>query len=157
MEFGDHEIPEDHIIIMTQSSFVFTNIRPFLPFHILVSPKARKARIFDLTTEETFDLFNTVRLSLLALRDRCSSYTINIQDGIQAGQTVQHVHIHIVPRNSDDLRRNEDIYDKGAIDCEDRPNREYEVMKEETLLLREAFEGVFSVGGMPIERINPKL
>ena len=33
------------------------------------------------------------------------------QDGPQAGQTVPHVHIHILPRKVGDFEKNDEIYD----------------------------------------------
>eukprot|EP00850_Spirogloea_muscicola_P021211 SM000240S08628 [mRNA] locus=s240:67188:68492:+ [translate_table: standard] len=33
------------------------------------------------------------------------------QDGPQAGQTVPHVHIHILPRRDGDFKKNDDVYD----------------------------------------------
>jgi bis(5'-adenosyl)-triphosphatase len=151
MDFGGNYIPEDHIIIKTTHSFAFTNLRPFLPLHILVSPKASKARLFELTTEETADLFNTTRLALVALRDRCEGYTVNIQDGRCAGQKVFHVHVHIVPRNYGDLERNEGIYAPGALDALDRPERAYDVMMQEAVMLRETFVKVFKLEDVAFE------
>lgn len=40
-----------------------------------------------------------------------SSLTLTIQDGPQAGQTVPHVHIHILPRRAGDFEKNDEIYD----------------------------------------------
>ncbi len=34
------------------------------------------------------------------------------QDGEAAGQTVKHVHLHILPRRKGDFKRNDDVYDK---------------------------------------------
>ena len=41
-----------------------------------------------------------------------SSSTISIQDGAAAGQTVEHVHVHILPRHVGDFANNDDIYEK---------------------------------------------
>ena len=61
-----------------------------------------------------------------------TALTISTQDGKDAGQTVPHVHVHVLPRSSADFKKNDDIYEaidnadmnrpcsKGP-DCEDRP------------------------------------
>lgn len=36
---------------------------------------------------------------------------ITCQDGPQAGQTVAHVHIHLIPRKKGDFEKNDEIYD----------------------------------------------
>lgn len=35
-----------------------------------------------------------------------------VQDGPAAGQTVPHVHIHVLPRRPGDFEKNDDIYDE---------------------------------------------
>jgi bis(5'-adenosyl)-triphosphatase len=35
-----------------------------------------------------------------------------VQDGAAAGQTVPHVHIHILPRKFGDFEKNDEVYDK---------------------------------------------
>ncbi|CAD25767.1 BIS 5'-ADENOSYL TRIPHOSPHATASE OF THE HIT FAMILY [Encephalitozoon cuniculi GB-M1] len=148
MEFGDHVIPFDHVIVKTRHSFIFTNIRPFLPLHILASPISRKQRLYELTAEETSDLFNSVRVAMKGLRELCDGFTINIQDGECAGQTVFHAHVHIVPRVAQDLKDNNDIYKEGALDSADRPAREYNEMKEEAMRLREVIGKAFDAEGI---------
>ncbi|AFN83851.1 HIT bis 5'-adenosyl triphosphatase [Encephalitozoon romaleae SJ-2008] len=148
MEFGDKIIPYDHVIVRTKHSFVFTNLRPFLPLHILISPISKKQRIYELTNEETSDLFNTVRVAMKGLKDLCDGFTLGVQDGPCAGQTVFHVHVHIVPRVSGDLKRNDDIYEKGALDSVDRPAREYGEMKKEADKLKEIIGKAFDSEGL---------
>ncbi|KAM0672904.1 fragile histidine family hydrolase [Ordospora colligata] len=143
MDFGCHLIPCDHVIVRTRHSYVFTNIRPFLPMHILVSPISKKERLYDLSSEETSDLFNTARIAMKALRSMCDGFTLSVQDGPCAGQSVHHVHVHIVPRIANDLERNDDIYAKGALDSASRPSRSYEDMEKQTKEFRQIFRRFF--------------
>ncbi|KYO25041.1 bis(5'-adenosyl)-triphosphatase [Alligator mississippiensis] len=41
-----------------------------------------------------------------------TSLTISIQDGPEAGQTVKHVHVHVLPRRAGDFSRNDSVYDE---------------------------------------------
>ncbi|KAF8364692.1 hypothetical protein HHK36_033372 [Tetracentron sinense] len=76
-------------------------------------PRREVKRFVDLTTDETSDLWLTAQKvgGQLEHHYRASSLTFSIQDGPQAGQTVPHVHIHILPRKGGDFERNDEIYD----------------------------------------------
>lgn len=86
-------------------SFALVNIKPILPGHVLVSPLRRIPRFHDLTPHEVADLFATVqRVSHTIERVyKASALNIAIQDGEDAGQSVPHVHVHIIPRKHKDL------------------------------------------------------
>ncbi|XP_023056384.1 bis(5'-adenosyl)-triphosphatase isoform X2 [Piliocolobus tephrosceles] len=43
-----------------------------------------------------------------------TSLTFSMQDGPEAGQTVKHVHVHVLPRKTGDFHRNDSIYEKFA-------------------------------------------
>lgn len=44
------------------------------------------------------------------LYHKTTSSTVTVQDGEQAGQTVRHVHCHVMPRRLGDFKQNDDIY-----------------------------------------------
>ena len=78
-----------------------------------MSPRRIVPRFNDLSAEEVKDLFLTVqRVSSMVERVfAASSLNIAIQDGADAGQSVPHVHAHIIPRKKDDLE------EKGGTDA----------------------------------------
>ena len=81
---------------------------------VLVSTLRPVARFADLTTEEVADLFVCAHRIAPVLQTlfKSSSLTIAVQDGEHAGQTVDHVHVHLIPRRLGDFKHNDDIYDQ---------------------------------------------
>ena len=90
---------------MTLHCFALVNLKPLLPGHVLVSPLRSVQRLSDLTPDETTDLFLLVRRvgRMVERVYNATSLNIAIQDGVDAGQTVPHVHTHIIPRRKADL------------------------------------------------------
>ena len=94
-------------------SVAFVNLKPFLPGHVLVASFRPCKRMADLSDDEVSDMWATAR-RVSAVLERvhgCTSFTYAVQDGPDAGQTVPHVHIHVIPRSKGDLERNDDIYE----------------------------------------------
>ncbi|KAJ5671120.1 Histidine triad (HIT) protein [Penicillium longicatenatum] len=89
----------------TSLSYALVNLKPILPGHVLVSPRRVVPRVSDLTPAETSDLFLTVRRvgRMVERVYGASSLNIAVQDGVDAGQSVPHVHAHIIPRKAADL------------------------------------------------------
>ena len=101
MKFGPHTISPQTIFIKTKYCFGFTNLRPSCEGHCLVAPNRVVQYINDLSEDERNDLLNTVnRVSkVLQLGYKTDGVGITVQDGVAAGQTVPHVHFHVIPRN----------------------------------------------------------
>lgn len=112
VRFGSFVVTSQ-VFHVTRLSFAIVNLKPLLPGHVLVSPRRVVPRFNDLSTAEVQDLFLTVqRVSRMVERVfHASSLNIAIQDGVDAGQSVPHVHAHIIPRKKDDLE------DKGGTDA----------------------------------------
>nr|XP_022903428.1 nitrilase and fragile histidine triad fusion protein NitFhit [Onthophagus taurus] len=140
--FAQKTILSSQAFLCTQHSFAFTNIRCVVPGHVLVASKRIAKRLEDLSPDEISDLFQTVVKvqRVMETVHGANSSTICVQDGKCAGQTVPHVHVHILPRKSGDFDRNDDIYQELANhDRDDSIIRPPEEMVEEATLLRKYF------------------
>lgn len=111
--FGPYKIDQNEVFFTTELSFALVNLRPVVPGHVLVCPKRLVKRFVDLTAEEATDLWLSAQKigSKLESHFKASSLTFTIQDGPEAGQTVPHVHIHILPRKGGDFEKNDEVYD----------------------------------------------
>lgn len=67
-----------------------------------------------------------------------TSSTVTVQDGEYAGQTVKHLHCHIMPRREGDFKFNDEIYVKLAKhDCR---NEDLETRRSNEEMAQEAME-----------------
>ena len=73
--------------------------------HILIIPHRHVSSYFELTAEERIAMFELLEDAKLLLdRERKpDGYNIGINVGEAAGQTVWHVHAHLIPRYTGDL------------------------------------------------------
>ncbi|XP_012376633.1 bis(5'-adenosyl)-triphosphatase isoform X3 [Dasypus novemcinctus] len=112
--FGQHLIKPSVVFLKTELSFALVNRKPVVPGHVLVCPLRPVERFRDLRPDEVADLFQaTQRVGTVVEKHfQGTSLTIAIQDGPEAGQTVKHVHIHVLPRKAGDFSRNDSIYDE---------------------------------------------
>ena len=121
--FGPYEVT-DQVFHEASLCYALVNIKPILPGHVLVIPYRQVQRLTDLTEAEVTNIFTTVQKvqKMLAKRYFCvhgqahanpedGSFNIAIQDGKESGQTVPHVHCHVIPRPKDDTLGDE-IYQK---------------------------------------------
>ncbi|OAJ44939.1 hypothetical protein BDEG_28117 [Batrachochytrium dendrobatidis JEL423] len=83
-----------------------------VPLDVLVISRRLVVRFNDLTSEEVSDMFSSVHQisKVIEKLHKADSLTISMQDGPAAGQSVAHVHIHIIPRHHGDWMNNDDIY-----------------------------------------------
>ena len=112
--FGRFKILANQIFYRTEHSFALVNLRPLVKGHVLVVSNRITPLLSDLHDHEYDDLWKTVRKVQQALKKQynCDAFNVAVQDGQSAGQSVPHCHVHILPRYSGDLERNDDIYDQ---------------------------------------------
>lgn len=114
LRFGQHLIKLSAVFLQTELSFALVNRKPVVPGHVLVCPLRPVERFRDLRPDELADLFSTTQrvANLVEKHFSATSITIAIQDGPEAGQTVKHVHVHVLPRKAGDFQHNDSIYDE---------------------------------------------
>jgi bis(5'-adenosyl)-triphosphatase len=105
------------------------NIAPVVPGHSLVLPRRPVARMTDLSTDESRSLvpFALEVIQILERVFKTPDFNWIIQDGQSAGQTVFHVHLHLIPRHQGDVPDPGDWYPQfishqsHMIDSQNRP------------------------------------
>jgi len=111
--FGRFKISPNQIFHKTELSFALVNLRPLVPGHVLVVSNRVAPLLSDLEDDEYDDLWRLIRVvqKILKQQYKCNAFNVAIQDGEGAGQSVPHVHVHILPRYNVDTEGDE-IYNK---------------------------------------------
>lgn len=80
---------------------------PVTEFHSLVIPNRHVESFFELTQKEYLDcisLLHKTQKKLFSFDKQISGFNIGINDGKDAGQTISHCHIHLIPRRKNDVK-----------------------------------------------------
>jgi len=100
------EIPTGRIISNNELAYVIRDGFPVTEHHALVIPKRHVSTYFELGQAEVNScnqLINQVKLELELLDTSISGFNIGINNGVDAGQSVMHCHIHLIPRRKGDV------------------------------------------------------
>lgn len=90
------------IISETNHSISFLDAFPLTKGHTLVIPKRHCEKLQDLSPSENNDLFSLVYKISSRIDKLTGATLIAIHNGKDAGQEIPHVHVHLVPRSSND-------------------------------------------------------
>ena len=96
------EIPVK-IVTETENSIAFLDAFPLSRGHTLVIPKLHYEKVQDLTVDDNADLFETLRNVISKVDKITGSTLLAIHNGKESGQEIPHVHVHLIPRQPDDL------------------------------------------------------
>lgn len=99
-------IYEDDLVFAIEDAF------PVSPGHALVIPKRHAETYFDATEAERKALGDAVVKvrEILDARHRPDGYNIGVNCGAAAGQTVMHMHVHVIPRYAGD-----ELHPRGGV------------------------------------------
>jgi len=94
------QVPVERIVLSGDEALVIRDGFPVSPGHTLVIPRRHVGSFFELTPLERacmLELLAQARAELDASL-RPDGFNIGINDGAAAGQTVPHLHLHLIPR-----------------------------------------------------------
>lgn len=98
------DLPDERVLASNEFGLTVRDAYPISPGHTLLIPRRHVGSFFELTTQERQALLNLLDEAKHALdaEYRPDGYNIGINDGAAAGQTIAHLHIHLIPRYKGD-------------------------------------------------------
>lgn len=95
-KIGKHEISAK-IVYENERIIAFDDISPVAPVHVLVVPKVHVGNVSEIH-DENMEIIRDVHLAIheVAKRKGISGYRLIHNSGQEAGQTVYHLHYHVI-------------------------------------------------------------
>ncbi|RLG22392.1 HIT family protein [Methanosarcinales archaeon] len=102
-EIINKNIPSS-IVYEDEGVIAFLDINPRTRGHTLVVPKRHVSSLVELSDEEVCELFRDVKkcAELLMKKLGATGFNIGLNNGRSAGQLIEHVHVHVLPRYGDE-------------------------------------------------------
>lgn len=101
--FEDQSV--NKIFVQSENFYARLDNFPAVPGHLEIVPKKHVVSFFELTRDEVAEAYELMREAqgMLAAHFRPDGYTIGINEGRAAGRSVDHLHIHLIPRHDGDV------------------------------------------------------
>eukprot|EP00929_Paragymnodinium_shiwhaense_P120864 TRINITY_DN92938_c0_g1_i1.p1 TRINITY_DN92938_c0_g1~~TRINITY_DN92938_c0_g1_i1.p1 ORF type:complete len:353 (+),score=36.49 TRINITY_DN92938_c0_g1_i1:154-1059(+) len=101
VQFGKFKLEPTQVFFASKAGHTLAtvNLKPLVPGHVLVISRRVAPLLSELSEEELQDLWDTVRSVQTLIQDYYGAPAANlgVQDGREAGQSVPHVHVHVLP------------------------------------------------------------
>jgi ATP adenylyltransferase len=98
--------PKEQALCENELAFAIRDAFPVTPLHTLVIPKRHVSEVFNLSRPETNaynELLRRAKRDIEQKDPEVAGFNVGINNGEVAGQTVQHCHLHLVPRRVGDV------------------------------------------------------
>jgi diadenosine tetraphosphate (Ap4A) HIT family hydrolase len=98
-------IKRGDVTAANELAVAFPDAFPISPGHTLIIPRRHEPDFFSLSEEEELAVWHLVRKERTRLNEQHSpqAYNVGINAGQAAGQTVEHAHVHLIPRFTGDV------------------------------------------------------
>ena len=97
-------LPESRVLFRNEAAIAVRDAFPVSLGHTLVIPLRHVESFFETSEKERnamFELLNTAKKQIQT-EFAPAGYNIGINDGAAAGQTIRHLHMHLIPRYAGD-------------------------------------------------------
>ena len=93
-------------LVKDEYSYVRWDVYPVSEGHALIVPFRHVSSYFDLTNDERKSMFGLLDEAKRLIEEKYNpdGFNIGINDGEAAGQTIMHVHMHLIPRYEGDMK-----------------------------------------------------
>lgn len=97
-------LPESRVLLRNETAIVVRDAFPVTRGHTLVIPLRHVESFFDTSAEERAAMFELLDAAKQQLQTEFApaGFNIGINDGVAAGQTIRHLHMHLIPRYAGD-------------------------------------------------------
>ncbi|QBQ56436.1 HIT family protein [Nitrosococcus wardiae] len=99
-------LPAIRIVHEITHVLVIRDLYPVSPGHTLIIPRRHLSYLAELSESEWADMQRALQLAKIKLDTELApdGYNLGINDGAAAGQTVLHLHMHLIPRYKGDQK-----------------------------------------------------
>lgn len=97
-------LPESRVLFRNEAAIAVRDAFPVSPGHTLVIPLKHIESFFEASAEDRAAMFELLNAAKQQLQTEYApaGYNIGINDGAAAGQTIRHLHMHLIPRYAGD-------------------------------------------------------
>ncbi|HHX47541.1 MAG TPA: HIT domain-containing protein [Brevibacterium sp.] len=94
---------EASVAASDELAVAFMDAYPVAPGHVLIVPRRHVPSLADLRPDEGAALWSMTQLMVRRVKARhAPAVNLHLSDGAEAEQDIPHVHMHVVPRHSND-------------------------------------------------------
>jgi diadenosine tetraphosphate (Ap4A) HIT family hydrolase/5-methylcytosine-specific restriction endonuclease McrA len=100
------KIEPERVVAENELCFAIRDAHPVSPHHTLIIPKRHVANFFELYQPELkaiHRLLQDMQAEIRGIDQQVTGFNVGINVGQDAGQTVFHVHVHLIPRRHGDV------------------------------------------------------
>lgn len=98
-------MPKENIVLENKYAKAFYDKYPVQKGHLLIVPKRHATTYFDATEDEIAAIHQLIRKGKESIDSEYQpdGYNVGVNVGEFGGQTVMHLHFHLIPRYSGDI------------------------------------------------------